>query len=602
MNDNFAPPSGEPVRQPEPFPQNAPNDSQNNIDTAGAAPIEQSPPPPSGAPVSADYLPGAPVGEPVSLDTPPPPTGAPAVVPEDPVTAQPLEPEPVPVYDTPVATQPVEPEPFSTYETPVAEPASAYDTSSVTPEPAFTAPEQTVAIEEEVVAVEADNEAYLFSATSETVESVQAQAADVESVPIFDAPIPSEPIPGTEVEASDAAPFAPAPASEAEPFAPTQTSTFEPAPAPAPAPAQTSDAAPFAPAPAPASTPAADAYSTAPAQTPTPMATPTPVAAAQKPKKSKKPLIIVLAAVAVAIIAIVAFFGIQEMNRSNTYDTAIMNFDNGEYALAEEAFLGLGDYKDSAERATVAGIYSTYEQAKQLYEEGAFADAKSMFSMVAETDISDVLEWLNKCDYALADELYAEGNLEAARDSFAALANFEDASERVQKIKYELADKKQVEGDIEGAYNAFSALGTYADSADRAAALLQPWPGSGVLWQAEGSHYDLAAIEIDYRFSEGGSFYKIYSGETLMAMLFCNANSTVRVYLQPGNYTIKEGTGDTWFGTDLAFGKKGSYSTMTYDDAGTDWFALSDGSLVTITINADTDGNVGERGEDLSSF
>lgn len=504
MNDNFAPPSGEPIQ---------PTESESPAEQSEGALPEESLANPTGAPVPVD-VPPPPSGEAVlSSDVLPPPSG-----------------EAIPSID-------------------VSPPTSGEDVSS------------------------------------------------------SDVPPPSgEPIPPTEST----------PASTNDDGAPTASlNSAEPA-APAGAPVAGSS---FAPAPAPASSsgttaamPVGGAQASAfdtPGGVNAPA--PTPVAgmsapAAQAPKKNRKPLIIALAAVGVIIIAVIAFFGIQEMNRSNAYNTADMHFSNGEYALARDGFSELGDYRDAMDRARIADDYDVYEQGKALYEEGAYADARTKFASIISSGISEVSEWIQRCDYALADELYVAGDLEGALEGFKALGSYEDAEERIDAIEYELADKMLAEGAVEEAYEAFLALGSYSDAAARAAAIPQAFPASGVLWQAEGSHYQYAAIEIDYKYSSGGAFYKIYSGETLMAMLFCNANSTVRVYLNPGNYTIKEGTGDNWFGTDLAFGKKGYYSTMTYDDSGTDWFTLGDGDLVTITINSGSAGNVSERDEDLSTF
>lgn len=361
--------------------------------------------------------------------------------------------------------------------------------------------------------------------------------------------------------------------------------------------------------------------------------------APEKKKRSKKPLIITLSAIAVVVIAIVAVFGFQELSRSNAYDAAAASFEAGDYAQAEQGFMDLGDYRDSSDRARIAGDHKTYEEAKALYDEGDYLAAQEKFESLQESDFTDIEEWVNKCGYALAEELYDDGDVDAAYDAFVALGSYSDSadranaikyeiaeellangepeeaydmfvelgdysdsSERAQGVKYHIAERYLQAGDPEKAYEIFLELGDYNDSAARAAAIVQPFPASGVLYQAEGTYYEFAAIEIDYKFSSGGAYYKIYNGETLVATLFCNANSTARVYLTPGEYMIKEGTGDTWFGEPLAFGKNGRYSIMTYDDTGKDSFALNDGDLVTITMNTGTSGNVSERGEDYSSF
>lgn len=282
-------------------------------------------------------------------------------------------------------------------------------------------------------------------------------------------------------------------------------------------------------------------------------------------KRSKKPLVITLVAVLAVILIVLGVLVFQEVSRSNAYDQAMTQYDQGEYQAARDGFAELGDYKDAEEMYRLSTLYLNYEAAIALYESGDYDAAYTEFNLLLSSSISDIADWIDKVEYAQADELFTEG-------------------------------------DLEGAYKAFLALGSYSDSAERATACTQPFPATGVLWQAEGSHYEFCALDIDYRYSSGGAYYKVYSGATLMATLFVNANSTARVHLQPGTYTVKEGSGDVWFGETLAFGKAGWYSTMTYDDTGTDYFTLNDGDLVTITINTDSAGNITERGEDLSTF
>lgn len=322
----------------------------------------------------------------------------------------------------------------------------------------------------------------------------------------------------------------------------------------------------------------------------------------KKAKKSKKPFIIAGVVVLVIALGVAGFFVYQEVSRSNAYNQAQEYFNNAQYAEAETAFRELGDYQDAQAKKVLSGQYKTFAEGQDLFEEGSYEDARAKFENLLSSDLQGVEEWINACDYALADELYYEGSLQAASSAFAELGDYEDAAERSQAIKYEVAEKQLAEGDPEAAYNTFLALGDYSDAAARAAAIPQAFPATGILYQAEGSYYAYAAVEIQYLYSEGASFYKIYNGETLVGSLFLNANSTQRIYLTPGTYTIKEGTGDMWFGHDLAFGKNGYYSVMTFDDTGTSAFSLGDGDLVTITINSGTAGNISEESESYSNF
>ncbi|MDR1359194.1 MAG: hypothetical protein LBJ48_07600 [Coriobacteriales bacterium] len=291
-----------------------------------------------------------------------------------------------------------------------------------------------------------------------------------------------------------------------------------------------------------------------------PIAAPAPVK-----KRSKKPLIITLVVLAAIILCVVGFFVFQEVSRDNAYNEAVAAFEAGDYVRARSGFTDLGEYRDAADRAQTSNTYALYEEAKALYDEGSFEDARSAFSGLLSSGISDVSEWINKCDYALADELFTAGELEDA-------------------------------------YLAFLELGSYSDAADRALACTQPFPATGVLFQAEGTYSEDSPLDIVYNYPGGGAYYKIYRDNVLVATLFLNANATLRVNLQPGSYVIKEGTGEIWFGETLAFGKEGYYSTLTFDDAGNEFLVLEDGYIMTLTMNYGASGNVSDRDEDFSTF
>lgn len=287
--------------------------------------------------------------------------------------------------------------------------------------------------------------------------------------------------------------------------------------------------------------------------------------APQKKKKSKKPLIITLASIAAVAIIIAAVLISQEVARSNAYDQAVSSFDQGNYAGAYDEFSALGTYRDAADMAQMSDQYVLYEEAQALYAAGSYDEARMLFNRLSSSGVGNTDEWIDKCDYALAEQILAGGDPEAAREAFLLLGSFQDAAERAD-------------------------------------ACTKPFPATGIVYQDSGSYYEYCAIDIDYKYSTGGAFYKVYSGDTLVASLFLNANTTARVYLKPGNYVLKEGTGDYWYGEALAFGKAGWYSVMTYNDSGTDYITLNEGDLVTITINTSTEGNVSDRDEDFSDF
>ena len=315
-------------------------------------------------------------------------------------------------------------------------------------------------------------------------------------------------------------------------------------------------------------------------------------APAKVKKRSKKFLIISLSAVVVVILVVAGFLVIPERLQSNAYDRAVAQFEAGDYPQAQESFEALGDYRDSAVWAQTSSDYVLYENAQSLYENGDYAAAKAMFESIIVTFIPNIPEWIHKCDYGIADDLYRSGDLDAAYDAFTTLGDFLDSPDRANQCKYDIADAYFSAGEFEDAYYAFKELSNFMDSAARATACRQPLPPTGVLYQAEGSYYALCAIEIIYNYSANPSLYKVYNGDTLVATLFLNPRSTARVHVQPGTYVVEECTGIDWFGPELEFGEVVSRSTtLTVNASGATSFNLGDGDLMTITLgsNANTD-------------
>ena len=324
----------------------------------------------------------------------------------------------------------------------------------------------------------------------------------------------------------------------------------------------------------------------------------------EKKKKSKKPLIIILSVIAVIALCVAGFFIFQEVSRSNAYDQATASFNSGNYSQAESTFSELGDYRDAKDMAQLSKAHALFEEGKSLYDKGDYEEAKAKFALVNSKDLSDeVTEWMNKCDYALAEELFDQGDYSGAQTAFFDLGNYSDSVERVSACGYVIAEQLASNGEVEEAYEAFLGLGDYLDSAQRAIACTQPFPESGILFQNSDYYYDLCAIEIDNQHPTGAIFFKIYNGDAVVATMFINAGTTARVYLKPGDYTLKEGTGDIWFGEAVAFGKSGRYHQMTFSDTGTDYLTLADGDLMTITINLSLgSGNISDKREDYDSF
>ena len=168
-------------------------------------------------------------------------------------------------------------------------------------------------------------------------------------------------------------------------------------------------------------------------------------AAAEQAKKTKKIAMIAAPIVVVAIVAAVLISNLvkaqqEEAARLDAYNAAVALAEAGQFDEAIAAFVGLGDYKDSADKIPA----TRYTQAMSLFEAGEYDKAISMF-----TGLGDY-----KDSAAKIDEIQAE--IDAM-----ILAENEAAYE--QAMEYLNEGRK-----LRDAYELFSELGDFKDSAEKA--------------------------------------------------------------------------------------------------------------------------------------
>ena len=142
--------------------------------------------------------------------------------------------------------------------------------------------------------------------------------------------------------------------------------------------------------------------------------------------------------------------------------------------------------------------------------------------------------------------------------------------------------------------------------ADASAAEAKSWPSNGEIWQADGLNKQTELTVRVNQPSDLGMHIKIYrDGTELVSMLFVGGTGSATASLPGGSYTIKDGTGKTWYGPDDSFGSAGDYEVMTFD-GGSSLVTLDSGYAYTITVNVqsaspDAD-SVGSRSTSYSSF
>jgi hypothetical protein len=325
----------------------------------------------------------------------------------------------------------------------------------------------------------------------------------------------------------------------------------------------------------------------------------------QQPKKSKRGLFIALGAVLLVILIAIGGFAGFNIYRANAYSDAVALFDTGDYAQARDGFSKLGNYKDAAALAVLAQNWFDYEAAQALLDSEDFARAKEAFLALGSFEDSADLAGLCQLnlDYLAAIDSFEARDFEAALKEFTdlAAASFLDAAVWKSKSLYAIAEGKLADGDRYGAYEDFKKLGSFEDSADRMKECTTEYPGSGEIYHNETYVSTRSAIKIDGGNASFVSYYKIYSGETLVSAIFLHAGQSCTIEVPPGDYTIKQATGTDWFGEEIMFGDEGSYEKMTYDD-GNDYFALGDNVITTIVLSVSEGGNVGGDKVPRSSF
>lgn len=143
-----------------------------------------------------------------------------------------------------------------------------------------------------------------------------------------------------------------------------------------------------------------------------------------KPKKKKKHIGLIV--FIVAVLAVLAFLGckyVPGMISESKYKAAATLLEDKKFSDAEQAFLALGEYKDSHDKAL-------------------------------------------ECKYMRADALQQEGKYSAAAEIFASLGEYKDAVTRVLSCKYETAVKTLNDGNFDDAARLFEEIKDYGNSAD----------------------------------------------------------------------------------------------------------------------------------------
>jgi tetratricopeptide (TPR) repeat protein len=387
------------------------------------------------------------------------------------------------------------------------------------------------------------------------------------------APAPAAVEPEAAPVAPEAAPAAPEAAPEVTPVEPAPELAPELAPEVAP---ETVDVAAVLPAPAP------ETAASYPPPAPTDALEPAP------PKKSRKKLFIILGIV--LLVVILAVGGVLGFSfwRSSVYDQGVEALAVDDYQQAYDNFAKLGGYKDAQDLMELARLGLDYEAAQALLDAEDYEGAKQAFEALSgfEDAADKALFCQQNIDYLAAIADFDKGDFERALEVFTELADakFEDTAQWRDKSNYAIANKKYEAGDLYGAYGLFKNLGSFEDSAERAQQCTTAFPATGELYHNGDFVSSVSALVLNGSNTSYPSYYKLYTGSTLVATFFLNAGGSCTIELPPGDYQVREAIGDVWFGEEVMFGDEGDYAIMTFDD-GIDYFTLEYNIEMTITLS-----------------
>ncbi len=176
----------------------------------------------------------------------------------------------------------------------------------------------------------------------------------------------------------------------------------------------------------------------------------------------------------------------------NVYSIAKERSEQKEYNTAEQIYISLGDYLDSATLAQQAkadalfeaddwigasSIYSElepkyqtheneyhtqYKEANQLIEQGQYDEAKTVLTALGAYQDSQTL--ILDCDYLQASEFLQNGQYDDAEELFAGLYSYRDSSSMVFESRYRKAWELYEKQEYQNAVDILNTVYYYKDS------------------------------------------------------------------------------------------------------------------------------------------
>ncbi len=128
-----------------------------------------------------------------------------------------------------------------------------------------------------------------------------------------------------------------------------------------------------------------------------------------------------------------------------------------------------------------------------------------------------------------------------------------------------------------------------------------PWPKNGEVWRAEGLGAGDMELTIEVNQPDDTAYFALlYRDGAHVSDLFVGGTGKATVRLPGGSYTIKDGSGETYYGVREMFGRYARYETLEYDEEGTTVAYLEKGHGYVLSINI-TQSEKDPEGKDVFS-
>lgn len=222
------------------------------------------------------------------------------------------------------------------------------------------------------------------------------------------------------------------------------------------------------------------------------------------------------------IVALLKANGIQEdkeaepllTNAENwlKYQEAKQLFDEEKYTEAKNAFLAIEDFQDAAEWPDKADK-AAYEKAEKLAASGQYGNALVIFQELGDyRNAKARYEETGKSALEKGDALLNEKKYRKAMDVFRSLGEYADAPKRYENAGlagYQAAEELEKEENYKKAADIFKSLGKYADSRERYNAAIQKAYQAAMQLLQEGQYKKAAdAFKALDDFSDSQKRYK----------------------------------------------------------------------------------------------